>query len=107
MTSDRAAEPVPDRSQAPATMLASQDGRIALLALVGIVCHLWLRYGSRVPIFWANVPLMVVLMAGGLPLVTRLAWRGWHGEFGADIWRASRYWLRFYSTNISQAPSSC
>jgi heavy metal translocating P-type ATPase len=84
MTSDRASPPVPGRSQSPATLLAGRDARIALLALVAIVCHLLLRYGGRVPAFWANGPLVVVLIVGGLPLVIGLVWRGLHGEFGAD-----------------------
>ena len=31
-----------------------------------------------------NVPLLVVLVAGGTPLVLRLVWRGLHGVFGSD-----------------------
>jgi heavy metal translocating P-type ATPase len=71
-------------SRSPAGMLADADARIALLALIAIACHLWLRYGTRSPLFWANAPLLAALAAGGLPLVTGLVWRALHGEFGAD-----------------------
>ncbi len=66
------------------TFLAGRDARIALLALGGIGSHLWLRYGSDAWGAWADVPLLVVLLAGGLPLVARLVWRGLGGQFGAD-----------------------
>ena len=71
-------------SQAPAALATSGDARIALLAVIGIVSHLGLRYGVHYPAFWSDVPLLMVLIAGGLPLVLRLAWRGLHREFGAD-----------------------
>ena len=58
---------------------------VALLALVGILVHLTLRYltdlaGSPL----AKLPLGVVLVIGGIPLVWRLASRALRGEFGAD-----------------------
>jgi heavy metal translocating P-type ATPase len=84
MTSNRAAVAVPGRVQAAATILAGGDARIALLALAGIVCHLVLGYGTGLAAWWSSVPLLAVLVAGGLPLVIRLAWRALHGEFGAD-----------------------
>ncbi len=78
------APPTSGRSDAPAGIALSSDARIALLALGGIVSHVWLRYGSRVQGFWVDAPVLAVLLAGGLPLVVRLVWRGLHGQFGAD-----------------------
>ena len=72
-------------SHARAVPLASRDARIALLAISAIAAHLGLRYsGSHYLTLWMDVPLLVVFVAGGVPLVIRLAWRGLHGEFGAD-----------------------
>ena len=58
---------------------------MAILALAGILVHLILRYLTGLadsPV--ANLPLLLVLFVGGLPLVVRLLWRGLHGGFGAD-----------------------
>jgi heavy metal translocating P-type ATPase len=62
----------------------SRNGLVAILALTGIFLHLTLRYASGLTGWPANLPLLAVLLAGGLPLVLRLLWRGLHGEFGAD-----------------------
>ena len=72
-----------DRDGRPATLLGSRDARIALLALVGIVCHavLWSGGFTAVP---AAAPLVAVLIAGGLPLFVGLAGRALRGQFGAD-----------------------
>jgi heavy metal translocating P-type ATPase len=70
--------------RAPAAMLEATDARIALLAILAIVCHLWLRYGTRSSLLWANAPLLAALAGGGLPLVIGLARDALHGEFGAD-----------------------
>jgi heavy metal translocating P-type ATPase len=75
---------VPAVEFASATLVAKQGAWIALLALVAIACHLWLRFSSPLPRLWVNVPLLAVLVVGGLPLVLGLTWRGLHGEFGAD-----------------------
>jgi heavy metal translocating P-type ATPase len=72
------------RLRSSAAVLRGRDGRIALFALVGISCHLWLRFATRVPMFSSSAPLIAVLIVGGLPLVARLAWRAAHGDFGAD-----------------------
>jgi cation transport ATPase len=75
---------VPPPDGGPARLLASHDARIALLAIVGIGVHLWLRYGTRGANVWVNVPLFVALIAVGVPVVAGLIWRGLHGQFGAD-----------------------
>jgi heavy metal translocating P-type ATPase len=64
--------------------LFSQDAGIALLALAGIVGHLYLRHIDRLAAVGSETPLIVVLVVGGIPLVIRLAWRALHAEFGAD-----------------------
>ncbi len=63
----------------------TRDALVALLALVGILIHLALRY-LTVPARSAavNAPLLLVLLIGGTPIVLRLVWRGLHGEFGSD-----------------------
>ena len=68
-----------------ARIWTSREALVAFLALAGILVHLILRYltglaGSAV----ANLPVLLVLALGGIPLVVRLAWRGLHGEFGSD-----------------------
>ena len=54
---------------------ASLDAAVAALALAGILAHL---------VVHSTLPLVVVLVAGGAPLVARLLWKGAHGEFGSD-----------------------
>jgi heavy metal translocating P-type ATPase len=72
-----------DRDARTAPLVGSRDARIALLALVAIVCHAVLRYGlfAAVP---ATAPLIAVLIVGGLPLIVGLAGRALRGQFGAD-----------------------
>jgi heavy metal translocating P-type ATPase len=60
-------------------------GLLALVSLAGILVHLILRYlaglaGSTT----ASLPLVAVLLIGGVPLVLRLVWRAMHAEFGSD-----------------------
>jgi heavy metal translocating P-type ATPase len=59
------------------------DAIIAALALFGILAHVGLRYAAHSPL--AHVPLLIVLAAGGLPLVVRLAARALRGRFGSDF----------------------
>ena len=54
---------------------ASADPLIVAAALGGILAHFIVQ--SR----W---PLVAVLVIGGVPLVSRLLWKGVHGEFGSD-----------------------
>ena len=82
MTSPRTL--VPPRREGPGRLLGNYDAAIALLAIVGIAVHLWLRFGTRASNVWMNLPLLVALSAGGVPLVAGLIWRGLHGQFGAD-----------------------
>lgn len=57
---------------------------IALLALAAILVHLVLRYLFKVPELVWQVPLVVALIAGGLPLIIRLTRKLFHREFGSD-----------------------
>jgi len=57
---------------------------IALLALTAILLHLVLRYLSNVSRIVWETPLLVALIAGGLPLVVRLTQKLFQGEFGSD-----------------------
>jgi len=57
---------------------------IALLTVVAILLHLALRYLSNVPRIVWHIPLIVVLIAGGLPLVLRLTRKLFQREFGSD-----------------------
>lgn len=56
---------------------------IALVATAAIVVHLVLRFGARSASL-QNIPLFVALAAGGSVLVSRLAWKAVHGDFGSD-----------------------
>jgi heavy metal translocating P-type ATPase len=67
-----------------ASLARSRDAWIALLALLGIGAHLWMRYAVSYPTSWNEAPLLVVLAVGGAPLVVRLVARAVRGEFGAD-----------------------
>ena len=58
---------------------------IAGLALAGILAHLWLRWGTGVSPVITQVPLFVVLGAGGTPLVLDLALKALRRRFGSDL----------------------
>ena len=63
---------------------------IALLATIAIVVHLAVRFtalGSELlgPLTCAEWPLIVGLVAGGLPLVAELSWKLLHRQFGSDL----------------------
>lgn len=63
----------------------SVDAWIAALALVAIAAHLLLRYAWPVPAHAANIPLMVALAAGGIPLVVALLRQLFARELGSDL----------------------
>ena len=58
---------------------------VALVAGVGIAVHLVLRFSAADLQSFANVPLYVALLTGGLPLVVQLGKKLWAGEFGSDF----------------------
>jgi heavy metal translocating P-type ATPase len=58
---------------------------VALVAAMGIAVHLVLRFSPLHLRQWADAPLYVALLVGGLPLVAQLAKKLWAWEFGSDF----------------------
>lgn len=69
------------RKRAP----VSGQGTIAILATLGIVLHLVLRYGAHTSRPITLIPLYVTLLIGGTPLIVGLAKRVVAREFGSDL----------------------
>ena len=61
------------------------DVVIAGVALAGIAAYFILRFVFHAPDFQRNIPLIVVLLFGGLPLVLRLIRKSLAREFGSDL----------------------
>ncbi len=66
------------------------EARIALAALVAIACHLVIRFGvpdaPALGRFAArDLPLLLALAGGGVPLVWTLLRQAWRREFGSDL----------------------
>jgi heavy metal translocating P-type ATPase len=64
---------------------AARSSGIAALAIAGIVTHLSLRWGSDASPAAKALPLYVVLVAGGVPLVLSLTLKLVRREFGSDL----------------------
>jgi heavy metal translocating P-type ATPase len=62
-----------------------RDTYIAAVALAGLLVHLVLRYGFSASPAISFVPLYVVLVVGGVPLIVDLARKFWAREFGSDL----------------------
>ena len=73
-----------DRRWSSTATWTNPNALVAILALTGILLHLTLRYDGGLAGWSANLPLVAVLLAGGLPLVLHLVWRGLRGQFGSD-----------------------
>jgi len=58
---------------------------LAAVAVLGIAAHLVARASGGAGAPAARIPLLVVLAAGGIPLVLALLWRMLHGELGSDL----------------------
>lgn len=58
---------------------------IASLAIVGIAVHLVLRFLTDWSGISRDIPLLVVLTVGGIPLVITLLGKLWRWEFGSDL----------------------
>jgi heavy metal translocating P-type ATPase len=63
---------------------------IATLALLMIALHLVLRYSFQLPklldkLAWHDMPLLIALTAGGVPLLVELLAKIWQRQFGADL----------------------
>jgi heavy metal translocating P-type ATPase len=66
-----------------AHLWSARDLVIAATALAGILAHLVVRYNGG-STWWSDLPLLVILAAGGVPLVLALVWEATHGRFGSD-----------------------
>jgi heavy metal translocating P-type ATPase len=64
--------------------IARPASMIAALAILGIVIHLALRWTGRTPIA-RDLPLFIVLIGGGIPLVLSLALKLVRRQFGSDL----------------------
>lgn len=64
---------------------ASGGSAITVLATTGIAVHLLLRFALHARPLFDTLPLYLVLVAGGLPLLIGLARRLWHRDFGSDL----------------------
>ena len=69
----------------PWSSAAGRSSIIAAVAVVGIGLHLTLRMRAGVTLFAPEVPLYVVLFAGGIPLVFSLAVKLVRGQFRSDL----------------------
>ncbi len=58
---------------------------IAVLAMAAIIVHLVLRFALRTEASAYNLPLLVALVVGGIPLVSGLALKLFKREFGSDL----------------------
>ena len=58
---------------------------VALVATLGIAIHFVLRFTAANLRAFADIPLYVALVLGGIPLVVSLARKLWAGEFGSDF----------------------
>jgi heavy metal translocating P-type ATPase len=58
---------------------------IAALATVGIIVHLFLRFGTHADAYHQLWPLWLVLLIGGLPLTIELLVKVFRREFGSDL----------------------
>jgi cation transport ATPase len=62
----------------------TKPNKIALLTIAGILLHLFLRYFLNFPRIAWQVPLIVVLIIGGVPLLVTLTQKLFAREFGSD-----------------------
>jgi heavy metal translocating P-type ATPase len=58
---------------------------VALVAAAGIAAHLFLRFSTASGRAYADFPLYLTLLVGGLPLIVQLTKKLWTGEFGSDF----------------------
>lgn len=58
---------------------------IAAIAVLGIVASLWIRYATDSSPWSADLPLILVLVLGGIPLVVELLIKLIRREFGSDL----------------------
>ena len=74
-----------DKAPAESPLHKQLPYAIAALAVLGIGCHLVLRYALGLAESICNVPLIVTLIGGGTPLVWGLLIKLARREFGSDL----------------------
>ena len=62
-----------------------RQGAIATLATLSIAAHLLLRFGFHATAGIFELPLLIMLAAGGAPLVGELLVKIWRRQFGSDL----------------------
>ena len=79
-------EPPPQRSRnSSAGLWHRKTTIIAALSIAGILLHLVLRFGFRIAPGTYQIPLLVTLVLGGLPLLYDLLRKLLKREFGSDL----------------------
>ena len=78
------AEPSALRARA-VSQRVQQETYIAILAAVSILAYVALRYTMDVSPGWAEIPLLIAVAVGGIPLVLSLGRSLFAGEFGSDL----------------------
>ncbi len=71
--------------EAPTFVAKRRYGIIAVLAIVGILAHLVLRFGVGATDHMQLWPLWIVLLVGGVPLTWELFRKLIHAQFGSDL----------------------
>lgn len=74
-----------NHANAPQHRVPSLQASIAVLALFGITCHLGMAYLMTELKAYADIPLYVVLVLGGIPLIISLLRRIFALDFGSDL----------------------
>ncbi|RYD28618.1 MAG: hypothetical protein EOP86_22865, partial [Verrucomicrobiaceae bacterium] len=69
----------------PAWLRRWRNGIIAGIAVAGLTAHLVLRFGVHASPALSRLPLLIILVAGGVPLVLELLRNVWRREFGSDL----------------------
>jgi heavy metal translocating P-type ATPase len=69
----------------PWTATFHRETIIAIVAVAGIAAHLTLRFATPATPLARDIPLFVVLIVGGIPLVLDLAVKALGREFGSDL----------------------
>ncbi|MEQ8770530.1 MAG: heavy metal translocating P-type ATPase [Phycisphaerales bacterium] len=75
----------PDDRTLFARAWATKDIAIAVLAIVAIIAHLILRWGTDAEQSLVRLPLWIGLIVGGAPLVFELLAKALKREFGSDL----------------------
>ena len=81
----------PVRGELPASTAPSNRQRIqpetyiAILAAGSILLYLALRYWGNISPRWCELPLLIAIAAGGIPLVVELGRRLLRADFGSDL----------------------